>query len=1247
MIGGNDEFVCSANYLRMVLNQSMAREAGDPSMKNNFNSNWERVQETLQEIQEFLGVDRVLLYEFLADGSGEVAAEVLSSNQSLDSLLKLRFPATDIPETARQRFLEEQVRVLVDVGLGRQLQSVPGERYSKLYTNPSPCHLRYLEQLNLKASLSYPIVIRGELWGLLLIHHRQNCHWQQHQLSMLELLNERLTLLITTEQLSQEQAALLHQEETMKEIRSLMQGDTDDLPWKQVLATVVERLNGCGGRIYLQSLSGETEIYEKGEQPFTEEELILEETQEWQRCLLRGEKVDLSEFDDSLSLYKVDLAKWGNYGGLVIPCQSKSRRECYLTVFRYNPTETICWAGRPPQSIEEQRRRTFEPWQEEIRPSSKRIWTKGEEKLAAAIAQLLNDTFQQHKLTVAVSEHDRNYYDEMTQLPNRTLFTEKLDLVTHEVTTSNEMFAVVFLDLDRFQQVNNTLGHTAGDELLKAVATRLQGDLEKQNQDFFLAYWHGDKFVILMRQINDYDSAQLEEKISAIGRSFQNPFSLFGHEIYIKASWGVAIAPYDGTEAETLLSNAETAMYGAKEQGKNRYQVYTPSLRSPLNPLTLETEIRNSLKNGDFRLYYQPQMNLACGKITAVEALIRWEHPSRGLMSPGEFIALAEESDLINEIGDWVLRTACEQLAQWREQGMTDLRVAVNISGRQFQETNFVEKVKQVLAETGIPSSRLEIEITETIATKNVDLTNWLLKELQAIGVSVALDDFGMGYSSLNAIKSFPLNTIKIDREFVKDMNNSTVDSAIVQSVITLAQGLNLRVVAEGVETFQQLESLQALFSAEDNSEQEVQGYFLSEALSEEKITPFLLNSKSEGGFFTSEETREDNAKTNHDLESLKQPQKHSEEEALSDNYSSNNSQLQQLFDQTRREQLVAQISQQVHASLDLEEIFQVTVREIRDFLKTDRVVLYRFDEDWNGQVVIESVGEDWERLFNREIDDPCFQLKSAPLYANGRVAAIEDIETADMTPCYQEMLRSFQVRANLVIPILNQNHLWGLLIAHHCRSSRHWQPTEISLLQQLATQVGVAIHQAELYQQLQQANEKLEELAIKDGLTKLANRRWFDITLDQQWQRLQREEKSLALILCDIDEFKPYNDYYGHQQGDDCLKAVATALQGVVHRPDDLVARYGGEEFAIVLPNTPSQKAMIVAERARKAVADLNIPHARSSVTSHVTLSLGVGCLIPGSDHSRKELIRRADQALYAAKAGGRDRSISFLWQK
>jgi len=825
-------------------------------------------------------------------------------------------------------------------------------------------------------------------------------------------------------------------------------------------------------------------------------------------------------------------------------------------------------------------------------------------------------------------------YHSLTQLPNRNVFSEKVNLVCQEINDSNELFAVVFLDLDRFQQVNNTLGHGAGDELLKFVAQRLQNSLA--DQDCFLAHWHGDKFVILLWHLTHLDSAAMEEKFRAIGQQLQAPFSLFGHDVYVKASWGIAISPYDGTDAETLLLNAETAMYSAKEQGRNRYQVYSPSLRSPLNPITLEAEIRNSLQNDDFRLYYQPQMNFQTGEITGVEALIRWQHPKRGLLSPKHFICFAEESDLICDIGDWVLKTACEQLAQWRKQGIDRIRMAVNVSGRQFQQIDFVDKIQQILEETNLPSSALEIEITETTVAQNIDRTHWILNQLQQMGVSVALDDFGIGYSSLNAIKNFPLNTLKIDRTFIEKIESNAIDAAIVNSIVSLGQGLNLRVVAEGVETFQQLETLRSL-TVSPNAEtfpQEIQGYFISEPLSADKAVEFLKGSNSETGFFCWQVASAD--ENQHDTVF--------HENSFSNDASSANSLLQQLFNQTRREQLIAQITQQVHASLDLEEIFQVTVTEIRDFLQTDRVLLYRFDQDWNGQVVIESVDDNWDSLINREIDDPCFQTKSASLYLNGRVLTIEDIEQAEMTPCYREMLRSFQVRANLVIPILNQDTLWGLLIAHHCRSGRRWNPTEVSLLNQLATQVGVAIHQAELYQQLQQANQKLEALAIQDGLTQIANRRWFDETLDQQWQRLQREQKPLSLILCDIDEFKPYNDYYGHQQGDHCLIQIAQALQGAVHRPDDLVARYGGEEFALILPNTSADNALIVAERARAAVEGLQIPHNPSSVAPHVTLSLGLGTLIPAADHTRKELIRQADEALYQAKAQGRDRAIKFV---
>ena len=1207
-------------------------------METTLNSVSNRSQETLQEIRDFLDIDRVALFQFFDDGSGEIVAESLSEREVLGSLMNLRFPASDIPQGTRTKFLEEEARYFIDVELRQELQGFRDRQQKPIYLCPSPCHTKFLEQLNVKVSFTYPIIVRETLWGLLLIHHSERYPLQQSDLEMLELLSERVNLLVITEQLAQFQEGLFHREATIKAVRDLVSCEKEGLPIKKILEITVEAMGGCGGRIYLQGLWGKREVYKTGKQPLGEilgspeqdSEVIFEESVPWQNLLLEGEQISSGDFSDFVSVQNLPGESSLGYGMLVIPLVSPSHRQGYLTVFCHRQTEEVWWAGRPPRNQEERGkvRPSFHPWREVREASAKENWTMEAIKLGGAIAQLLKDGFHCEGLSTTVSFQE-NYHG-ITHLPNRSLFMNELNLITETERKNQTIAAVVFLDLDRFQQVNKTLGHAAGDQLLRLVGGRLQDHLS--SRDSFLAHWQGDEFVILLRNLSDLDSEELATAIADVQHCFSAPFAVFGQEVYVKASWGVAISPYDGSDGETLLLNAETAMYSAKEQGRNRYQVYTASLRSPLNPLNLEAEIRHSLHQEDFCLYYQPQMNLKTGKIAAVEALIRWQHPERGLLSPGHFIPFAEESDLICEIGDWVLRAACEQLAQWQKQGMNHLRVAVNVSGRQFQQRNFVNKVQQILKETNVSGTGLEIEITETTAAHNVDLTRWTLKQLQKIGVSVALDDFGMGYSSLNAIKHFPLNTIKIDRNFIKDINGNDVDSAIVNSVMTLAKGLTLRVVAEGVETFQQLESLRQMSSESDQelAEQEVQGYFISEPLPAQKITEFLVNSHQEAEFFPEKE----------------QPTPGANNEERK-GFSAGNSQLERLFNQTRREQLVAKITQQIHASLDLEEIFQVTAAEIRDFLQTDRVVLYRFDENWDGQVVIESVAENYKPLFNREIDDPCFQLKCAPLYAKGRVAMIEDVETAEITPCYREMLESFQVRANLVIPILNQNRLWGLLIAHHCRSSRYWEATEVSLLQQLATQVGVAIYQAELYQQLQQANQTLEELAIKDGLTKVANRRYFDETLDRQWQNLRREQQPLALILCDVDEFKPYNDCYGHQAGDTCLKQVAQALQGVVHRPDDLVARYGGEEFAVILPKTSAEQAMVVAERARQAVADLKIPHAHSSVTSYVTLSLGVGALIPSADNSRKELIRRADQALYAAKGYGRDRVINFLHHK
>src|SRR6478672_4536319 len=353
------------------------------------------------------------------------------------------------------------------------------------------------------------------------------------------------------------------------------------------------------------------------------------------------------------------------------------------------------------------------------------------------------------------------------------------------------------------------------------------------------------------------------------------------------------------------------------------------------------------------------------------------------------------------------------------------------------------------------------------------------------------------------------------------------------------------------------------------------------------------------------------------------------------------------LRQQAERERLIAVIAQRIRQSLNLEQILNTTVLEVREFLQADRVFIYRFELDWSGIVVVESVATDCLSILGAKVKDSYFENTSGQFYKAGRIQAIEDIYTADLNPCHRDFLEQIQIKANLVVPIVQAEELWGLLVANQCRHSRKWQPLEIDLLKQLATQVAIAIQQSELYQKLQSANLELHRLASSDGLTQVANRRCFDEYIHQEWQRLAREKSPLSLILCDIDFFKKYNDTYGHQAGDRCLQQVAQAISRVIKRPADLVARYGGEEFAIILPHTEAQGAAHVAELIRMEVKSLEIPHnihqlsqaESSAIKTYITLSLGVASMIPDHASSPARLIFNADHALYAAKAEGRDR--------
>lgn len=341
------------------------------------------------------------------------------------------------------------------------------------------------------------------------------------------------------------------------------------------------------------------------------------------------------------------------------------------------------------------------------------------------------------------------------------------------------------------------------------------------------------------------------------------------------------------------------------------------------------------------------------------------------------------------------------------------------------------------------------------------------------------------------------------------------------------------------------------------------------------------------------------------------------------------------------QERLLADVGHRIRQSLNLDEILATTVEEVRQFFQADRVVVYRFAADWSGEIVYESLAEGWSSIVGITTTDQCFPTQYANRYQQGHIRVVENVETAGFSDCYLDFLRSLHVQSKVVIPLFQKDTLWGLLILHQCGHTRRWPQQEIEFLSHLADQASIAIQQSVFYQQLQEKNQELNLLANVDSLTQVANRRCFDDYLVKQWLRNQQSQTPLSLILCDIDCFKRYNDFYGHQAGDQTLQRVAQAMQDITNRSTDLFARYGGEEFVVVLPHTDANGAYIVAERIRTAVYQLQIPHQNSSVCPYVTLSLGLTTTVPVAGLSEATLIALADQGLYQAKANGRNCSV------
>ena len=401
---------------------------------------------------------------------------------------------------------------------------------------------------------------------------------------------------------------------------------------------------------------------------------------------------------------------------------------------------------------------------------------------------------------------ERAYLDPLTRLPNRSRLLERLERELAQSRRHGRRLAVVYLDVDRFKLINDTRGHAAGDRLLQALALRLQRRLRQTD---LVARVGGDEFVILMPDAKPPAEMSLvaHKLLLDVARPFELPDD---QNLAVTASVGIATFPEDGEDGESLLHNADTAMYRAKELGRNNFQLCTPELTSrAMERLALQSGLRAALDRGEFVLNYQPMVSLATGRVVALEALVRWERPDKTIVMPGVFIPTAEETGLIVPLGEWVLREACRQLARWRRMGFPDLRVAVNMSARQFREENLLPAIGDALQQADLDPRQLEIEITESIAMESAEIVVGNLRMLRGIGVGIAIDDFGMGYSSMSYLKRYPVTALKIDRSFVTDLPRSAADAGIIRAIVEMAHGTKLGVVAEGVETHDQFRCLQ------------------------------------------------------------------------------------------------------------------------------------------------------------------------------------------------------------------------------------------------------------------------------------------------------------------------------------------------------------------------------------------------------------------------------------------------------
>jgi diguanylate cyclase (GGDEF)-like protein len=435
------------------------------------------------------------------------------------------------------------------------------------------------------------------------------------------------------------------------------------------------------------------------------------------------------------------------------------------------------------------------------------------------------------------------FYDNVTRLPNRALLGQRFNWI-NEVAGIHASNTLLSISIDRLNRINESLGFILGDSLLRVIGARLQRLITDHDT---VARIQAGQFAILLPSSDKQQAINLAKTIL---EDLAEPFNLEGQELFVTGSIGMAFSPKDGMDLDTLLKNADVALNYVQERGGNFFHFYSPEMSHKfIEQVTLQAHLRQALQRNEFRVYYQPQVNLLSGEIVGVEALIRWEHPERGLILPGEFIPLAEETNLIGPMGEWVLATACSHAKSWQDKGLPKLRIAVNLSGRQFTEQTLKERVIKTLQTTGLSPTNLELELTESILLRDMEAAISTLSELKALGIHIAIDDFGTGYSSLSQLRHLPFDTLKVDRTFVKNVTEKAETAAITAAIIQMAHTLNLAVIAEGVETIEELNFLRR------NNCDEIQGYIVSRPLPVHEFLEFLANYRTEAFLLTNPNT--------------------------------------------------------------------------------------------------------------------------------------------------------------------------------------------------------------------------------------------------------------------------------------------------------------------------------------------------------------------------------------------------------